>query len=113
MATSAQIRQQLVEALQLDLIGPTTEHRGRLEERLPQPPSIWYITGFLVPNAFQEEAGRPAEGDQASSADLAGEEPATTPPSARNEEKTRMTPTTAREIPPASATGFPPPPASA
>jgi hypothetical protein len=74
MATSAQIRQQLVEALQLDLIGPTTEHRGRLEERLPQPPSIWYTTGFLVPNAFQEEAGRPAEDDLPSSADLAGEE---------------------------------------
>ncbi len=73
MATSAKIRQQLVEALQLDLIGPTLEHSHRLGERLPYPPSICYTTGFLVPNAFKEEAGRPAEENETSAADLAGE----------------------------------------
>jgi hypothetical protein len=48
MATSAQIRQQLVEALELDLIGPGWDNVARRHERLPQPPSIWYTTGFLV-----------------------------------------------------------------
>ena len=75
MATSAQIRQQLVEALELDLIGPGPDHLARSHERLPQPPSIWYTTGFLVPNTFQEEAGRPQEGDIPSYADQAGEDP--------------------------------------
>ena len=75
MATSAQIRQQLVEALELDLIGPSSDDVARSRERLPQPPSIWYTTGFLVPNTFQEEAGRPQEGDIPSYADQAGEDP--------------------------------------
>jgi hypothetical protein len=75
MATSAQIRQQLVDALELDLIGPGWEDVARRHERLSQPPSIWYTTGFLVPNTFQEEAGRPPEGDAPSYADQGGEEP--------------------------------------
>ena len=75
MATSAQIRQQLVEALELDLIGPGWDNVARRHERLPQPPSIWYTTGFLVPNTFQEEAGRPPEGDAPSNADQGGEDP--------------------------------------
>jgi hypothetical protein len=75
MATSAQIRQQLVEALELDLIGPGWDNVARRHESLPQPPSIWYTTGFLVPNAFQEEAGRPPEGDAPSNADQGGEDP--------------------------------------
>jgi hypothetical protein len=75
MATSAQIRQQLVNALALDLIGPSSEDVARSRERLPQPPSIWYTTGFLVPNTFQEEAGRQQEGDIPSYADQAGEDP--------------------------------------
>ena len=48
---------------------------ARRRERLPQPPSIWYTTGFLVPNTFQEEAGRPPEGDAPSNADQGGEDP--------------------------------------
>lgn len=75
MATSAQIRQQLVDALRLDLIGPGWDDVARRRERLPQPPSIWYTTGFLVPNTFQEEAGRPPDGDAPSYADQAGEDP--------------------------------------
>jgi hypothetical protein len=75
MASSAQIRQQLVEALQLDLIGPGWDDMARRHERLPQPPSIWYTTGFLVPNSFQEEAGKPPEGDAPSNADQGGEDP--------------------------------------
>ena len=75
MATSAQIRQQLVDALQLDLIGPGWDDMARRHEKLPQPPSIWYTTGVLVPNTFQEEAGRPPEGNVPSYADQAGEDP--------------------------------------
>jgi hypothetical protein len=75
MATSAQICRQLVEALQLDLLGPGWDDGARRQERLPQPPSIWYITGFLVPNTVQEEAGRPPDGNAPSYADQAGEDP--------------------------------------
>jgi hypothetical protein len=43
-----EVRGQLVEALRLDLIGP--ENGSELEaEVLPQAPSRWYLTGFLVP----------------------------------------------------------------
>jgi len=68
MATSAEIRQQLVAALRSDLIGPGWDDRARHHEQLSQPPSVWYTTGFLVPHVFQQEAERP------SFADLAGEE---------------------------------------
>src|SRR5258705_4753769 len=46
--TSADVRGQLVQALGIDLVGPD---RGSplLNEVLPQSPSRWYLTGFLVP----------------------------------------------------------------
>jgi len=45
---SVDVRERLVHALGLDLIGPD---RGSdlLDEVLPQSPSRWYLTGFLVP----------------------------------------------------------------
>ena len=75
MATSAQIRQQLVAALRSDLIGPGWDDHARRHEHLPQPPSVWYTTGFLVPHVFQQEADRPSRDGQTSFLDLAGEEP--------------------------------------
>ena len=79
MATSAQIRQQLVDALHSDLIGPGWNDHARRHEQLLQPPSVWYTTGFLVPHVFQQEAGRPSkdrsEDGKPSFLDLAGEEP--------------------------------------
>jgi hypothetical protein len=75
MATSAEIRQHLVDALGLDLIGPSWDDVARRHEHLPQPPSVWYTTGFLVPHVFEQEAGRTTEAEQLSFADLAGEEP--------------------------------------
>ncbi len=48
-ATPAQVRQRLIDALQLDLIGPIPEDTARAEEILSQAPSQWYLTGFLVP----------------------------------------------------------------
>ena len=46
---SAQIRTALVDALQLDLIGPTPDDLAHADEILTQDPSKWYLTGFLVP----------------------------------------------------------------
>ncbi len=46
--TSVEVRQRLVEALKLDLVGP--ENGSDLEDEvLNQAPSRWYLTGFLVP----------------------------------------------------------------
>jgi len=47
--TSEQIRSELVEALQLDLIGPSNDH-AFARELLPDAPSRWYLSGFLVPS---------------------------------------------------------------
>ena len=49
-ADSVAVRDSLVEALRLDLIGPTPGRRFA-DERLPERerPSKWYLTGFLVP----------------------------------------------------------------
>lgn len=55
-ATSAQVRRQLVESLELDLIGPWPGH-AFVEEQLPgwERPSVWYLTGFLVPSGAPPE----------------------------------------------------------
>lgn len=49
MTTSAEIRATLVNALNLDLVGPTPTDTDHLEETLRQAPSKWYLTGFLAP----------------------------------------------------------------
>src|SRR5437016_3366192 len=46
--TPVDVRSQLVDALQLDLIGPEAD-LGSPDEILLQAPSRWYLTGFLVP----------------------------------------------------------------
>jgi len=46
--TSADVRSKLVESLELDLVGPRPG-LGAADEILPQSPSRWYLTGFLVP----------------------------------------------------------------
>jgi hypothetical protein len=46
--TPAKVRQRLVDALKLDLVGPA--NGSDLEaEVLEQAPARWYLTGFLVP----------------------------------------------------------------
>ena len=45
---SVDVRSKLVDALRLDLVGPS-ETLGEAKEALPQSPSRWYLTGFLVP----------------------------------------------------------------
>ncbi|HXG24439.1 MAG TPA: hypothetical protein VNJ09_07795, partial [Chthonomonadales bacterium] len=59
------VRRQLVDALQLDLIGPR-DGLGAPEEILPQAPSRWYLTGFLVPL----DAGEHQRADEASTDEL-------------------------------------------
>jgi hypothetical protein len=50
MATSAEIRERLASELRLDLVGPSHRDDAALrDEILPDPPSRWYLTGFLVP----------------------------------------------------------------
>ena len=46
--SSESVRRELVEALRLDLVGPDNDH-AFARELLPEPPSRWYLTGFLVP----------------------------------------------------------------
>ena len=72
-ADSVGVRQALVEALRLDLVGPTPGH-ALAEERLPdwERPSKWYLTGFLVPAGAPPEQA--ADGDEN---DEVGETPET------------------------------------
>ena len=55
ISDSAAARQYLVDALRIDLIGPRLEDTHLQEERLPQAPSRWYLTGFLVPTGAPPE----------------------------------------------------------
>lgn len=52
--TSRDARTKLVEALQLDLIGPDNDHECS-HELLPESPTKWYLTGYLVPTDAPEE----------------------------------------------------------
>ncbi len=52
---SASVRDYLIHALRLDLIGPGPEDEAHQYEALQYAPSKWYLTGFLVP------AGAPVE----------------------------------------------------
>ena len=54
--TSAEIRSSLVDALQLDLVGPTSTNTEYATELLSQAPSKWYLTGFLAPFGAPPEA---------------------------------------------------------
>jgi len=47
--TSSSVRQYLIQALRIDLIGPTPIDEEYQHEGLPYAPSKWYMTGFLVP----------------------------------------------------------------
>ena len=75
MTTAAEIRQHLVDALRIDLIGPGWDDVARRHEQINQPPSVRYTTGFLGPHVFQQEAGRTTKDEPLSFSDLAGEEP--------------------------------------
>lgn len=63
-ATSLAVRDRLVEALKLDLVGPWSEHQ-LAAERLHawEPPSRYYLTGFLIPTATPIDQRNAADED--------------------------------------------------
>ena len=63
-SSSLDVREKLVDALRLDLVGPWPGHQHE-HERLPgwTLPSGWYITGFLVPAGAPIEKAAVAEAD--------------------------------------------------
>src|SRR5690348_9671589 len=69
--TAAEVRTELLNALKLDLVGPG-QKLGDPNEILPQPPSRWYLTGYLVPRDASSE--QTVEPDADDDLDLAGEE---------------------------------------
>ena len=59
---SAAVRQYLTDALRIDLIGPRPGDDTLQYERLPQAPSRWYMSGFLVPaNAPAEQRAQDSD----------------------------------------------------
>ena len=73
-AESAEVREVIVRALRLDLIGPWASH-PLADERLPGwvRPSNWYLTGFLVPRgAPVEQRGDADVDDEPEVAERAG-----------------------------------------
>lgn len=62
--TSLEVRDRLVDALRLDLVGPRTGH-AFADERLPGwvRPSNWYLTGFLIPSGTPPEQSADADED--------------------------------------------------
>ena len=51
MTTPVEVREQLIETLRRDLVGPGPEPKDNdiAAERLEVRPSVWYLTGFLAP----------------------------------------------------------------
>lgn len=70
MTNSTAVRAELVEALQLDLVGPTNDHPFAWEV-LKETPQHWYLTGFLVPEdvPLEERADPDADDEEISGAD--------------------------------------------
>src|SRR5437868_9970238 len=67
---SLEVRSRLVDALRLDLIGPS-DALGDPKEVVPQAPSRWYLSGFLVP--LGADPSQRADEDSADDLDQAGE----------------------------------------
>jgi len=61
-ASSADIRQALVEAVRLDLVGPDNDHPFA-RELLPESPRRWYLTGYLVPTRLPDREADQGEDD--------------------------------------------------
>jgi len=51
--TSVDVRHKLVQAIDIDLVGPDRDS-DHVNEILPQAPSRWYLTGFLVPSQWDK-----------------------------------------------------------
>jgi hypothetical protein len=63
-SSSLEVRERLVEALKVDLVGPWPDHE-LAEEQLPgyTRPSNWYLTGFLIPSGSPPEQSSDVDED--------------------------------------------------
>src|SRR5258707_7606167 len=63
-STSLEVRERIVEALKLDLVGPSAGD-SHADEKLPGwvRPSNWYLSGFLIPVGTPPEASADADED--------------------------------------------------
>ena len=86
--TSAQVRNKLVEALKLDLVGPE-QGLGDAAEILPQSPSRWYLTGFLAPldAPAEQRSDADADDDLDSAGEPGGDDDSEPEPSAAAKQK--------------------------
>jgi hypothetical protein len=84
LQTSLAVRDELVDALVLDLVGPLTPDHLLCDEVLPQAPSRWYLTGFLVPVEAAAEQRTDAESTEGieTEGERGGTDDAETPDSA-------------------------------
>ena len=75
MITSADVRAALVKTLELDLVGPGPGHPLEGEQLWEtEPPSRWYLTGFLVPTEAPEHLRFDPESSEVIDAPLPGED---------------------------------------
>ena len=65
-----EVREELAQALQLDLVGPH-DGLGTPDETIIQAPSRWYLTGFIVP--LEADPSQRADEDANEEVDTAGE----------------------------------------
>lgn len=72
MTTSAEVRQRLVRGLRLDLVGPRNDDPELANEVLPEPPSRWCMTGFLVPIGASERQRAPDPQEEMDEAEEGG-----------------------------------------
>ena len=79
--TPAQVRAELVAALKFDLIGPDNAHPFA-HELLPDAPSRWYLTGFLVPSeaSVEQRSDETSTEEIDSGGDTEGTDDASPPP---------------------------------
>lgn len=85
MSSVQDVRRALVQALQADLVGPFVPegHPSAGQEVLPLPPSRWYLTGFLAPQAGRSpdlddadsQGGELASGGESKAEDAGSDEP--------------------------------------
>ena len=70
--TTTEVRAHLVRALEADVVGPFDPELR--EELLDLPPSRFYLTGFLAPEAAREQNDPEAEDDTPEAGDVLDEE---------------------------------------
>ena len=70
---SEEIREQMLRALEADLIGPFDLDNFTAPEVLELPPSRWYLTGFLVPDQGRDDEEDPTDEEEMGAGNDVGE----------------------------------------